>query len=99
MTQEILNLTELQQQLEILNQNIDNEWVLINGKLTNTFNCKNFVDAFSFMTRVAIHAEKLNHHPEWSNVYGTVTVELVTHESGGITELDFKLAKKINSVA
>ncbi len=99
MAQEILNLTELQQQLEILNQDADNEWTLINGKLTNTFICKNFVDAFSFMTRVAIHAEKLNHHPEWSNVYGTVTVELVTHESGGITELDFKLAKKINSVA
>jgi 4a-hydroxytetrahydrobiopterin dehydratase len=98
MTQEILNLTELQRQLETLNQDLDNEWALINGKLTNKFTFKNFVDAFGFMTRVAIHAEKLDHHPEWSNVYRTVTVELISHESGGITELDFKLAKKINSV-
>ena len=50
------------------------------------------------MTRAAIHAETLNHHPEWSNVYRTVVVDLVTHEAGGITELDFKLAKKMDAL-
>ncbi len=99
MAQEVLNLTEVQQQLDQLNQDIEHEWALIGGKLVKTFVFKNFVEAFGFMTRVAIHAEKLNHHPEWSNVYRNVTIELVTHESSGVTELDFKLAGKINSVA
>jgi 4a-hydroxytetrahydrobiopterin dehydratase len=53
----------------------------------------NFVEAFGFMTRVALHAEKLNHHPEWFNVYKTVEVTLSTHDAGGLTELDVKLPR------
>lgn len=59
----------------------------------------NFNEAFGFMTRAALAAEKLDHHPEWSNVYKTVDVTLSTHDAGGLTELDFKLAKKMNAFA
>ena len=58
-----------------------------------------FNEAFGFMARVALAAEKLDHHPEWSNVYKTVDVTLTTHDAGGLTELDFKLAKKMNAFA
>jgi 4a-hydroxytetrahydrobiopterin dehydratase len=98
MAQQPLNLTELQQQLDELNHNSDQEWSITGGKLHKTFSFKNFIEAFGFMTGAAIHAEKLNHHPEWSNVYRTVAVDLVTHEAGGITEIDFKLAKKMDSL-
>lgn len=98
MAQQPLNLTELQQQLDELNHSGDQEWSIIGGKLHKTFSFKNFIEAFGFMTRAAIHAETLNHHPEWSNVYRTVVVDLVTHEAGGITELDFKLAKKMDAL-
>ncbi|MGH8193952.1 MAG: 4a-hydroxytetrahydrobiopterin dehydratase [Woeseiaceae bacterium] len=74
-------------------------WSLENGKLTRDFKFPDFVRAFGFMTSAAIEAEKLNHHPEWSNVYNKVTVHLVTHEANGITELDFKLAKKMDALA
>lgn len=74
-------------------------WSLENGKLTRDFKFPDFVRAFGFMTSAAIEAEKLNHHPEWSNVYNKVTVHLVTHEAKGITELDFKLAQKMNALA
>jgi len=99
MTQQVYNLSELQIALDNLNEEADEEWSVVGGKLNKIFQFRNFVYAFSFMTRVAIHAEKLNHHPEWSNVYRTVTVNLVTHEAGGITALDFKLAKKMDSLA
>jgi len=59
----------------------------------------NFNEAFGFMARVALAAEKLDHHPEWSNVYKTVDVTLTTHTAGGLTELDFKLAKRMNVYA
>ena len=98
MTQHPLNLTQLQQQLDTLNRDLENEWAIIGGKLQKSFVFKNFIDAFGFMTRVALHAEKLNHHPEWSNVYATVVVNLTTHEAGGITELDFKLAKAMEEI-
>ena len=58
-----------------------------------------FAHAFSFMTQVAIMAEKSNHHPEWSNVYSRVTVDLVTHDAGGITELDVTLARRMSGIA
>lgn len=63
------------------------------------FEFKNFNEAFGFMTRCALAAEKMDHHPEWSNVYKTVDVELTTHDAGGLTELDIKLATKMNSFA
>ncbi len=98
MTLHPLNLSELQQHLDALNQDTEQEWSIIGGKLHKTFAFENFIDAFGFMTRVAIHAEKINHHPEWSNVYSRVAVDLITHEAGGITELDFQLAKKMDAL-
>ena len=64
-----------------------------------TFTFRNFVEAFGWMTSVAIVAEKLNHHPEWANVYKTVEVTLITHDTGGLTELDLKLAKRMDELA
>ncbi|WP_395449257.1 4a-hydroxytetrahydrobiopterin dehydratase [Aminobacter sp. UC22_36] len=65
--------------------------------MSRRFVFKNFSEAFAFMTRVALAAEQLDHHPDWSNVYKTVDVTLNTHDAGGLTELDFKLAKRMNS--
>jgi len=70
-------------------------WVLVDGKLTKTFKFKSFIRAFGWMSQIAIWAEKLNHHPEWFNVYNKVEVQLTTHDAGGISELDFKLAEKM----
>lgn len=64
--------------------------------IVKTFTFKNFNQAFGFMTRTALFAEKMNHHPEWFNVYKTVEVTLATHDVGGLTELDIKLAKAMN---
>ncbi len=74
-------------------------WSLNDDKLRREFKFTNFVEAFSFMTGAAFEAEKMNHHPEWFNVYNKVVVELTTHDAGGITELDFKLARKMNKLA
>jgi len=62
------------------------------------FRFPDFVRAFGFMTSVAILAEKLDHHPEWSNVYGSVHIELTNHDSGGLTALDIHLAKEVNAL-
>ena len=74
-------------------------WELIDGKLHREFKFANFVEAFGFMTRAAIEAEKMNHHPEWFNVYSKVVVDLTTHEAGGISERDFELAEGMNALA
>jgi 4a-hydroxytetrahydrobiopterin dehydratase len=74
-------------------------WELKDDKLHGEFKFSNFVAAFGFMTQAAIHAEKMNHHPEWFNVYNKVNVGLSTHDVGGISELDFKLAQKMNELA
>jgi 4a-hydroxytetrahydrobiopterin dehydratase len=67
--------------------------------ISRTFTFKNFSEAFAFMTRSALAAEKLDHHPEWSNVYKTVDVRLNTHDAGGLTELDFELARRMSRYA
>ena len=67
--------------------------------IQKSFRFKNFVDAFGFMTRAAIWAEKWNHHPEWFNVYNRVEVTLTTHDVEGLSELDVKLAKKMDALA
>ena len=67
--------------------------------IARTFTFRNFSEAFAFMTRVALAAEKMDHHPEWSNVYKTVEVKLSTHSAGGLTELDIDLAKKMDRFA
>lgn len=75
------------------------QWSIENGKLHREFIFSNFVEAFGFMTKAAILAEKANHHPEWFNVYKKVVVDLTTHEAGGITERDFTLAKQMERIA
>jgi 4a-hydroxytetrahydrobiopterin dehydratase len=67
--------------------------------LTKTFIFVNFIEAFGWMCKAAIESEKLNHHPEWSNVYKTVEVTLTTHDVGGLSDLDLTLASKLDSLA
>ena len=74
------------------------QWEVQQSKLRRKWRFKNFVEAFGFMTKVALLAEAMNHHPEWSNVYSTVTIELTTHDQKGLTNLDVQLAKAINSL-
>lgn len=74
-------------------------WKEVNNKLTRSFEFKNFVEAFGFMSRVALVAEKMNHHPEWKNVYNKVDIALQSHDDGDkVTEKDHKLAKKIDEL-
>ncbi len=73
-------------------------WTFISNKLHCEFVFSDFLNAFAFMTEVAAVAEKMNHHPEWQNVYNRVTVDLTTHDASGITEKDFELAKKMNEI-
>lgn len=75
-------------------------WQEENNSLKKTFKFKNFSEAFAFMTRVALIAEKMNHHPEWKNIYNTVEISLSTHDAGNIvTEKDKKLAEAINKLS
>ena len=74
-------------------------WTICGGKLHREFRFRNFNQAFGFMTRAALYSETMDHHPEWSNVYATVIVDLVTHSADGITKLDFDLAKKMNGIS
>lgn len=76
-------------------------WSEVDGRdaIAKTFRFRTFNQAFGFMTRVAMRAERLNHHPEWLNVYNRVEVTLSTHDAGGLTELDTKLAAFMNKVA
>ncbi|MBX2914363.1 MAG: 4a-hydroxytetrahydrobiopterin dehydratase [Cyclobacteriaceae bacterium] len=74
-------------------------WVEENNRLTRTFRFNDFTEAFGFMTRVALIAEKMDHHPYWTNVYNTVTIELSTHDAGNtVTEKDHTLAKAIDQL-
>jgi 4a-hydroxytetrahydrobiopterin dehydratase len=74
------------------------KWHLAADKksIAQSFKFKTFMEAFSFMTHVALLAEKMDHHPEWSNVYNKVDITLTTHDSGGVTDLDLKLAEAID---
>jgi 4a-hydroxytetrahydrobiopterin dehydratase len=73
-------------------------WSIKNGKLHKEFEFGDFNQAFGFMTRAAMHIEKMNHHPEWFNVYNKLVVDLTTHDAGGITQNDINLAKILNSL-
>lgn len=81
-------------------QKIDG-WEMVDGKdaITKTFKFKNFSQAWAFMSRVSLLAEKMNHHPEWFNVYNRVEVTLNTHDVGGLSALDFKMAAAMDSYA
>lgn len=76
-------------------------WSEVSGRdaITRKFTFKDFNEAFGFMTRAALVAEKMDHHPEWFNVYKTVEVTLSTHSAGGVTELDVKLAEAMDRIA
>ena len=74
-------------------------WAVVDGKLHREFKFANFSEAMGFMVRAGIEAEKMDHHPEWFNVYSKVRVDLTTHSAGGITELDFDLAGRMNQLA
>ena len=89
---------QLEASLSQLNENLSEQeqWQVIDAKLSKTFKFKSFIRAFGWMSQIAICAEKLNHHPEWFNVYNKVEVNLTTHDAGGISELDFKLAAKMD---
>ena len=74
-------------------------WKLKDGKLHREFKFADFVEAWGFMSRVALHAQALDHHPEWFNVYGAVRVDLTTHDAGGVTKLDIELARTMSAIA
>jgi len=74
------------------------DWEIRDNALYRELKFRNFADAFAFMTAVAFAAERMDHHPEWSNVYNKVTIRLTTHDTGGITDKDFALAAEINEI-
>lgn len=83
---------------ELVSSKIKN-WSYDGKSITRILKFKNFIEAFSFMTAVALEAEKLNHHPDWSNVYNTVTINLNTHDANGITQTDLDLAGIIDKLS
>jgi len=88
----VLTQEQIQSQLKSLPT-----WQLLSNKLHRELKFKSFADAFAFMTRAAQISEQLDHHPEWSNVYNRVTIDLTTHDCGGISELDFEWAKRVEA--
>ena len=74
-------------------------WSLSDGKLHRELTFPSFIEAFGFMTRAALVAQSMDHHPEWSNVYGTVVIDLTTHSAGGITENDLALSRALDELA
>jgi 4a-hydroxytetrahydrobiopterin dehydratase len=89
-----LSDAEIQKNLEQLNG-----WTVEDGKLHKEFQFDTFVTAFGFMAQLALIAESMNHHPEWFNVYNRVTIDLMTHDAGGISELDFQWAQQADSIS
>ncbi len=91
MKEKLLNpqeITSLQQELP--------QWEVQGVRIKREWQFSNFVEAFGFITKVAMLSERMNHHPEWSNVYSSVIIELTTHDLGGLTDRDIQLAKAIN---
>lgn len=89
-----LSDAEIQQNLAQLNG-----WTIEDGKLHKEFQFDTFVTAFGFMAQLALVAESMNHHPEWFNVYNRVTIDLTTHDAGGISELDFQWAQQADAIS
>jgi len=90
-------LTQIERNDELLSL-LNNDWKIVDNRnaISKKFKFKSFIQAFSWMTSVAIIAEKMDHHPEWANVYNTVEVTLTTHSAGGLTKLDLALARKMD---
>lgn len=86
--------------IEDINKNLENlnGWTYSNNSLEKNFTFKDFNEAFGFMSRVALVAETLNHHPDWSNVYNKVRIRLSTHDANGITDKDFAFAEKVENL-
>jgi 4a-hydroxytetrahydrobiopterin dehydratase len=80
-----LSQSEIEQEVGKLNN-----WKVVNGKINKTFEFDDFVQAFGFMTKVAMNAERINHHPEWFNVYNRVRIDLMTHDVNGISNYDIE---------
>tara|TARA_B100000959_G_scaffold78398_1_gene83203 strand:+ start:1932 stop:2216 length:285 start_codon:yes stop_codon:yes gene_type:complete len=91
----LLKLTEEQIQTEIEKLS---KWSVVDSKLHKDIEFSSFNEAFGFMTRASMEIEKMNHHPEWFNVYNKLTIDLMTHDAGGITENDINLAKILDSL-
>lgn len=89
----LLDKSDLENELAGLNG-----WCIADEKLHREFEFNNFIEAFGFMSQVAMLAECANHHPEWSNVYNEVSINLVSHDAGGITEKDISLAREISAL-
>lgn len=94
-----LSTAQLDEELSKLNAPLEELWSLRDGKLHKEFRFADFVAAFGFMTRAALVAERQGHHPEWTNVYSRVTVDLSTHEAGGVSARDFELAEAMEALA
>ena len=88
-----LTYSEIKLKIELLQ-----DWDYCDNALNTDFEFDNFKDCMSAMSRIAFECEVLNHHPEWKNVYNKLEIRLTTHDAGGVTELDFKLAKSINKI-
>lgn len=99
MSHEILQPAEIAERLSTLNHHLETHWAVSGNSLTKTFRFADFHAAFAFMTRVALAAEKMDHHPDWTNVWNRVDVRLSTHDAGGITALDFRLAAAMEAAA
>lgn len=93
-----LKRQEIQARLEMINNGRVEKWILSNDRIEKEFRFKDFKNALHFMLSVGVYAEEMNHHPEWHNIYNRVSIALTTHSEGGITELDFELAAKIEEV-
>ncbi|MDP2175022.1 MAG: 4a-hydroxytetrahydrobiopterin dehydratase [Bacteroidota bacterium] len=89
-----LNTKEIQLKLT----EIEPQWIFNDNSIQRSFKFNDFIEAFSFMTSVALIAEKLNHHPNWENTYNKVSISLSTHDAAGLTDLDFKFAKAIDKL-
>ena len=92
-----LSQNEIGERLNKLNENLEIPWQQVENKIVKEFLFKDFIEAFGLMTKVAIIAQAMDHHPVWSNVYNKVKIELSTHDVGGISNLDFELAEKIEA--
>ena len=95
-----MKLTDTQRR-DLIDPLLATGWTMVDGRdaIYKTYIFRNFIDAFGFMTQTAIWAEKLDHHPEWSNVYKTVNVTLITHTVDGLSVLDAKLGAKMDALA
>lgn len=95
----LLKAAELDKQLVALNASGSGAWSIEKERLHRHYEFSDFSTAFAFMMQVAMVCETLDHHPKWTNVWNIVEVDLLTHRSGGITQLDFKMANRMESIA